>query len=305
MAVAGVTFVSADDPRVEVYRDVKGRDVAGRGELFILEGENSIRNLVNHGRIPLVSVCLSERRVEPMRDLLAVVTAMGVPVFALEQAALEDIVGFNFHRGVLGCGRKLPGVSLDAFLESMEGPLVVCEKVNNHDNVGSIFRNAAAFGVAAVLLDARSSDPYYRKSVRVSGGHVLAVPFCRSGNIVDVVAAVKRRGYVVAALVTPHSDKQVPRSIVDFRAPRSQRVALLVGAEGPGLSQEAVDLADVAVTIPMVPCVDSINVATACAVALHEITNHRRRSLFWYYVLGGLAALFVVMSPPLRRRRGG
>lgn len=296
MPTEGVSFVSADDPRVEVYRDVKGRDVAGRGDLFILEGENSIRNLVNHGRMPLVSVCLSERRVEPMRDLLAVVTAMGVPVYALEQAALEEIVGFNFHRGVLGCGRKLPGVSLDAFLEDVDGPLVLCEKVNNHDNVGSIFRNAAAFGAGAVLFDAQSSDPYYRKSVRVSGGHVLAVPFCRSGSIVDVVAAVKRRGYVVAALVTPHSDKRAPASIVDFRS-TTRRVALLVGAEGPGLSQDAVDVADVAVTIPMVNCVDSINVATACAVALHEITNHRhhRRSLL-FLVLGGVAAttLFLV-----------
>ncbi|KAJ8614440.1 hypothetical protein CTAYLR_000792 [Chrysophaeum taylorii] len=280
-SVEGVTAVTASDPRVAIYRNMKGRDVASRGELFILEGENSIQNLVRHGRIPLVSVCVSERRVGPMAPLLRSVLASGVPVYALPQDDLEEIVGFNFHRGVLGCGRKLPFLEPFEFVEaiSRDDPrvIIIGEKLNNLDNIGSVFRNAAAFGASAVLLDAQSSDPYYRKSIRVSGGHALVVPFSRAGTIDECVAAVKAHGFKVVALVTPHSDRHPPRSIVDYwRAAHAvPRVALLLGAEGPGLSQQAVDLADAVVTIPMARRVDSINVATACAVALYELTAMR------------------------------
>ena len=107
----GVLHLDASDPRVAVYQNLKERDVAGRGDLFILEGENSVHNLVQHGRMPLESVCVSERRVAPMKSLIAAVRARGVPVYALTHEDYSGLVGFNFHRGVLACGRKLPSVA--------------------------------------------------------------------------------------------------------------------------------------------------------------------------------------------------
>lgn len=275
--VDGVWYVDQDDPRVEIYRDVKDRDVAGRGEYFILEGENSIQNLVNHQQVPLASVCISTKRVKPMAHLIDALRNVEVPVYAIEQKALEVAVGFHFHRGVLGCGVRPPVMSPIDLLRRHawgEGTIVIGESISNLDNIGAIFRNAAAFGVRAVLLDERSSDPYYRKSIRVSGGHVLVVPFSHTATSAECVSAAQKAGFTVLALVTPHSDKKSPCSIVDWRAANLDRpVAVLLGAEGPGLSQHVVDLADAVVTIPTVAHVDSLNVATACAVALHEITR--------------------------------
>lgn len=290
-------YVGADDPRVAIYRDVKDRDVAGRGPWFILEGENSVANLVKHGRIPLASVCISTRRVAPMAALIAELGRAEVPVYALEQEAMEALVGFNFHRGVLGCGvrpRTSPPSELLRRHAWGEGTIVIGENVTNLDNIGAIFRNAAAFGVRAVLLDEQSSDPYYRKAIRVSGGHALVVPFTHSSTSLGCIAAAREAGYAVLALVTPHSDKAPPASIVDWRVRHPRRpVALLLGAEGPGLSQAAVDLADAAVTIPIVHHVDSLNVATACAVALHETTARRGRPRVldgWSFGLGVVVA---------------
>ncbi|KAH8074629.1 glucosylceramidase [Aureococcus anophagefferens] len=247
----GVLHLDASDPRVAVYQNLKERDVAGRGDLFILEGENSVHNLVQHGRMPLESVCVSERRVAPMKSLIAAVRARGVPVYALTHEDYSGLVGFNFHRG----------------------------RTNNLDNVGAVFRNGAAFGAGAVVFDGRSADPYYRKSIRVSGGHALAIPFTRRGSIADVVQAAKASGHVVCALVTPSTSARstavddavgAPVPINEWRADdRPERVAVLMGAEGPGLTDEAQRLADVRLTIPMANAVDSVNVATACSIALH------------------------------------
>ena len=276
---------SLEDPRVEVYRDIKGRDLAGRGALFILEGENSIQNLVNYGRIPLKSVLLSERRLEPMRPLLKVICAQGVPVYVLKQEVLEALVGFHFHRGVLGCGEKLPSLGPREFLSRIEGtgPLIIAEQMSNLDNVGALFRNAAAFGARAIMFDEKSSDPYYRKSLRVSGGHALAIPFSRTGTIKSIIEAAQAQGLHVIALVTPHADCKKIRSLVDYRSAlfsSSKRpIAILLGAEGPGLSKEAMALADACVTIPMAKDVDSLNVATSAAVALFEITAHQSNTL--------------------------
>lgn len=287
-----ITYVSSpDDPRIEVYRDVKGRDIAGRGDLFLLEGANSIQNLVNYGRMPLVSVCLSEKRIEAMKELLRVVLALGVPVYAVPQGILEEVVGFHFHRGVLGCGRKLPAKTPREFLTD-DGPIILCEHMNNLDNVGAVFRNAAALGAKGILFDKQSSDPYYRKSLRVSGGHALAVPFTRSGTIIDIIRAVKDADFSVLALVTPHT-KCSTVSIVDY-VPKNKRFAILVGAEGPGLSDDAIKHADVCITIPMAPDVDSLNVATTAAIALFHLTSRvsrpPRRPFSVTLLLGG--ALF-------------
>ena len=316
----GVLHLEADDPRVEPYRNLKERDLAGRGELFILEGENSVHNLVQHGRMPLESVCISEKRVGPMQALIKVVRAQGVPVYALSHEAYSGIVGFNFHRGVLACGRKLPSASprelLDGLPPSDASTIVLCEQTNNLDNVGAMFRNAAAFGARAVVFDGRSADPYYRKSIRVSGGHALVVPFTRSGAIADVVAAAKATGHTVCALVTPSDSDRSKTVDAEIGAPvpinewrvdsRPRRVAVLMGAEGPGLSDDAQRLADVRLTIPMAGTVDSVNVATACSIALHELASTpARRSQQARKKVATLAwvALGVAAGAALARRR--
>lgn len=315
-----ISVSSCDDPRVSVYRNLKDRDVAGRGEYFILEGENSIQNLVNHNRIPLVSVCISQRRITPMAPLLSALDEANVPVYALEQEALEKVVGYHFHRGVLGCGRRLPRRTASELLcreARGEGPIIIGENVTNLDNVGAIFRNAAAFGAQAVIFDDKSSDPYYRKSIRVSGGHALVVPFTHgTSSSEECIRAAQSSGFKVLALVTPHSehhsDVNNPLSIVDWRRdhPRD-KVAILLGAEGPGLSAQAAAAADAVVSIPIVAHVDSLNVATACAVALHAIhtppqmTNlRRRRSRRLALIIGGggLLVLLAFSSRRLNRR---
>jgi len=319
------TYVRVEygDTRVEVYRNLKERDVTGRGDVFILEGENSVRNLVRNGRMPLVSVCLSERRLRPMASLIEALATHDVPVYVLKADAFSSIVGFNFHRGVLACGRRpklLAPLEVASSLAS-EGhsTLILGETINNLDNVGGLFRNAAAFGCGAVLLDDKSCDPLYRKACRVSGGHALNVPFARTGGVGDVIAAAKSTGHVVVALVTPPSSDRICDIDADIGPPvpldawqpgnRPERVAVLVGAEGPGLTEAAQRLADVRLTIPMDGNVDSVNVATACAIALHALAatlsvaarqrdrRHRRAALA---ALGGLAA--VVAGALLQRR---
>ncbi|KAH8044089.1 glucosylceramidase [Aureococcus anophagefferens] len=240
----GVLHLDASDPRVAVYQNLKERDVAGRGDLFILEGENSVHNLVQHGRMPLESV--------------------GVPVYALTHEDYSGLVGFNFHRGVLACGRKLPSVAPGELLGALPatGPstVVLCERTNNLDNVGAVFRNGAAFGAGAVVFDGRSAD-HYRKSIRASG-HVVCALVTPSTSAVDGSA----------------DDAAGAVPINEWRADdRPERVAVLMGAEGPGLTDEAQRLADVRLTIPMANAVDSVNVATACSIALHELASTPRR----------------------------
>ena len=257
--------VEYGDRRVEVYRNLKERDVTGRGDVFILEGENSVRNLVRNGRMPLVSVCLSERRLRPMAPLIEALARHSVPVYVLKSDAFSSIVGFNFHRGVLACGKRPRLLEPPEVARSLpsEGhsTIILGETINNLDNVGGLFRNAAAFGCGAVLLDDKSADPLYRKACRVSGGHALNVPFSRIGSIGDVIAAAKATGHVVVALVTPSTSDRENAIDSDIGEPipldawrpghRPERVAVLVGAEGPGLTEAAQRLADVRLCIPM------------------------------------------------------
>ena len=158
--------------------------------------------------------------------------------------------------------------------------VAVLEGLNDHENIGSLFRNAAAFGVAGILLDPTCADPLYRRSVRVSVGHVLHLPFARLAPWPAGLDQIKAAGFLLAALAPrPTRDGGVPVIGLDqlkgkvSGSPRPRGVALLLGAEGPGLSDRALALSDVVVTIPMADGVDSINVATAAAVAFHALAG--------------------------------
>lgn len=267
-----IPIADPDDPRIAPYRAVRERDVAGRGERFIAEGEVVLRLLLSkRSRHRVESVLIAENRIGGLGDLLAAMPD-DAPLYVASQDAMDAIVGFHIHRGVLGVGRRMSEAGAAALLDSLaEGALVVgLIGISNHDNVGGIFRNAAAFGADAVLLDGSSCDPLYRKAIRVSVGAALTTPFARGGSGEDLVDALDAAGFETIAL-SPSG----PMQLHELRRPR--RTALLLGAEGPGLPASLMARVGTA-RISMAAGFDSLNVAATSAVALYEMTRERVRT---------------------------
>ena len=241
------------------------REVERRGSFFIAESELVIRELIATARRwPLRSVLVTPKRFDAMADVLVPVADAGIPVFVAGMDVVREVTGFHIHRGAVasaerGAARTAKDVLAGARLA------VVLEGVGDHENLGSIFRSAGAFGAGAVLLDERCADPLYRRSVRVSMGQVLHVPFARVSFLADVLA----EGFELVAL-TPSSKAE---DISTFATAPPARTALLLGAEGPGLSHAALELATRRVRIPMIDSVDSLNVGVAGAIALHRISE--------------------------------
>jgi tRNA G18 (ribose-2'-O)-methylase SpoU len=183
---------------------------------------------------------------------------------------IRAIVGFKFHRGCLALGVRGEPLAPEALMDPV-GPrtLLALEGVADPDNVGAVFRNAAAFGAAGVLLSSHCADPLYRKAIRVSMGATLSVPFAQVPDWPAALAGLRHAGYRLVALC-PRADAE---DIVEVaaRAPRRPRLALLLGAEGAGLSGTTRAAADVEVRIPMATGIDSLNVAAACGIALHRL----------------------------------
>lgn len=258
-----IPLSSPDDPRIAVYRHVRERDLVGREGRFLAEGEVVVRVLLTKSRFQAESLLLEERRVAALEDVLALHPEL--PVYVAPQALMNEIAGFPIHRGILAAGLRGEDLAPDALLASIEGPAVVVglEGIANHDNVGGIFRNGAAFGAKAVLLDPTSCDPLYRKAIRVSVGAALRVPFARSASSAAMIESLRRAGFAIFAL-TPRPDA---KPIEGFAFP--ERTAFLLGAEGPGLSDATLDAADERLRIDIESDFDSLNVAAASAIALH------------------------------------
>lgn len=256
-----------DDPRVADYRDIRERDLTGRHGLFVAEGEVVLNTLLSPASLwrPR-SVLMAAHRVEQRRDLLARIPD-GVPIYSASQAVLDGIAGFALHRGILAIGEKPPVPELDALLAGLPERSVVlaASGIGNHDNMGGLFRNAAAFGASAVLRDERCCDPFYRKSIRVSVGAVLRTPTVAAVSLEALIGALDRAGFEVLAL-TPAAG--TPLKAVEGRG----RQAILVGSEGPGLPP-AILARLRTVGVPMAGGFDSLNVATAAALALHQICD--------------------------------
>ena len=253
-----------EDPRIAAYRSVRERDVVGRDGGFIAEGEVVLRACVRAGRQPLASVLLAAKRVEALCDLIAALPRSTV-VYAAEQPVLDGIVGFHIHRGVLGHGLRPPAPEARALLSAL-GPralVVAMFGIGNHDNMGGVFRNAAAFGADAVLLDSDCCDPFYRKAIRVSVGASLILPFARLAPGEDAIGLLEGSGLTPVALSPSGA---TPLHL--FEPPR--RAALLLGAEGPGLPETILARART-VAIPMAARFDSLNVATTSGIALHRL----------------------------------
>ena len=255
-----------DDPRLADYRQVRERDLVGRRGGFIAEGVVVLEKLVAAGRHPIRSVLVAEKRVAGLSPLLGALPPQ-VEVYAAGQAVMDAVVGFHIHRGVLAAGTRAEP-SLDALLAGLPGlpgrALVVgLAGISNHDNMGGLFRNAAAFGADAVVLDAACCDPLYRKAIRVSVGAALTLPFARDGEAADLAGRLRAAGLEVLAL-TPNGETD----LADLAPPA--RCAVLFGAEGPGLPPQV--LARVrTVRIPMAGGFDSLNVATTSGIVLHHL----------------------------------
>jgi tRNA G18 (ribose-2'-O)-methylase SpoU len=250
------------DPRIEAYRDIRERDLVGRLGLFIAEGETVLRVLAGQQRHQPLSVLIASKRREKLEPLLRTLPD-DLPVYLAEQPVLDAIAGFELHRGILAVAARAPEVGADALLAGLGARALVLALcgIGNHDNMGGLFRNAAAFGVDAVLLDAACCDPLYRKAIRVSVGGVLTAPFARVEG--DVVETLLRHGLEPVAL-SPSGATALHH--LDPPA----RTALLLGAEGPGLGAEVLARCRT-VSIPMAGGFDSLNVATTSGIALHHL----------------------------------
>lgn len=276
-----VRVESLDDPRVAIYRDTaRPRAIARRG-LFVAEGRLVVERLLRSSRFRVHSVLVTPTALEALRisettvaqdevrnrpSAEAVATPPAdTPVYVVDQTVMNQIVGFNIHRGCLALGERPAIVSLEQAPIEAAARLLVVEGVNNPDNIGGLFRCAAAFGADAVVLGPGSGDPLYRKAIRTSMAASLQVPFVEAGPWPDALSHLRGRGFRVLAL-TPG-----PAATPIDALPRGGgRVALLVGSEAAGLSSRALAAADERVRIPMHDGVDSLNVTVAAAIAMHH-----------------------------------
>lgn len=258
------TIADPADPRVEAYRDIRERDLVGRRGLFIAEGETVLRVLAGQDRHRPLSVLIAGKRREKLAPILETLPD-DLPVYLAEQPVLDAIAGFELHRGILALAERAPPMAADDLLAGLGPRALVLAAVGiaNHDNMGGLFRNAAAFGVDAALLDATCCDPLYRKAIRVSVGGVLKVPFARLAPGEDLIGLLERHGLEPVAL-SPAGETVLSA----LRPP--PRAALLLGAEGPGLPETMLARCRT-VSIPMSGGFDSLNVATTSGIALHQL----------------------------------
>ncbi len=264
--MAATVFVdSPADPRLADYRALTDVELRRRTEpaqgIFIAEGELVMRRAVRAG-YPLRSALTSERW---LPTVLPLVVDVDVPVFVGSEEMLREITGFHVHRGALAAMGRLPLPSVATVLSAARR-VVVLEDVNSHTNVGAIFRCAAGLGMDAALLSPSCADPLYRRSVRVSMGEVFAVPYARFASWPGDLHNLASSGFELLAL-TPDTSAT---PIDELSFPDDARLALLLGAEGPGLSAQALRAAR-PIRIPMSNGVDSLNVAAAAAVACYAL----------------------------------
>ena len=249
------------DPRVADFFRLNEPELRRDG-FFVAEGVLVIRQLLRSPYRVRALLCTANALAALDDDL----AGCEAPVYVVTQDLMTSIAGFNFHRGALASAERRPSPGLPA-VAAGASLLLMTEGVTDNENLGGLFRNAGAFGVGGVVVDATSADPLYRRSVRVSMGQVLRLPWTRVPSAAAAAVELQERGFAVLAL-TPAADADDVRTV----APAPRQV-LLVGAEGPGLSHEAQVVADRRVRIAMAAGVDSLNVATAAAVALHTMVS--------------------------------
>jgi len=261
-------ITDADDPRIADFKDIRERDLTGRQGRFIVEGTVVLRMLAaahKAGRdFEAESILILENRLAGVADILCDFPS-DVPIYVAKASVLDAIVGFHLHRGILALGKRKSDRDMGLALgELPQSSLVLAGcGISNHDNLGAMFRNAAAFYADAVFLDSTCCDPLYRKSLRVSVGSVLSVPYHRGGVALQMLETLAAEGFDIWSLS--------PAGITEIRQIRtSNRMALVIGTEGDGLPPDVLSRFHTA-RISQSPQLDSLNAATAAGLALYQM----------------------------------
>ncbi|KKO83315.1 TrmH family RNA methyltransferase [Corynebacterium otitidis] len=268
-----------EDPRLDDFRDLNHSDsrpdLPGGKGLVVAEGPLVVGRLLE-SRFPVRAIVGFGNRLESF--LAETPVPEDVPVYEVTRETLRQVAGFDMHRGLLAAADRAGELSVEEVTEGAR-TLVVLEGVGDHENIGALFRSAAGLGVDGVLFGSGCADPLYRRSVRVSMGHVLRVPFARlEGGYTTWqrgLEALHDEGFRTVSLTPDENAAHVADAVLGPDGKPVERLALLVGAEGPGLTEHAMRATHVRARIPMAPGTDSLNVATSAAVALYE----RQRSL--------------------------
>ncbi|UYP19703.1 RNA methyltransferase [Rhodococcus sp. Z13] len=251
------------DPRVDDFRDLNSSDrrpdLPGGKGLVIAEGVFVVQRMLDSRFSPTALLGVGRRLEELAEDLRDV----DVPFYRIDADTMAKVVGFHLNRGVLAAAHRPEPLEPGEILDKAT-TVAVLEGVNDHENIGSMFRNAAGLGVDGILFGKGCADPLYRRAVRVSMGHVLRVPFAHLDHWPQDLDILRSRGFQLISL-TPN-----PSAIPLAEAMTGEKVALLLGAEGPGLTEATMQATDVRARIPMAPGTDSLNVATAAAMAFYE-----------------------------------
>jgi tRNA G18 (ribose-2'-O)-methylase SpoU len=257
-------ITSIDDPRIAHYRLMKDRELAREGDRFVAEGEYIVRRLLASD-YPCESVLVIERLAGKMTR----VVPPAVPMYVTTPQVLRQIIGFKFHSGVMGIGRRKPPVELKDFgpMTRERCTLVVCPELISAQNIGSLVRICAALGVDGMLLGEKCCDPFWRQSIRISMGTIFHLPVLRSSELTDDLEMLRERQFELIAAVL---DKEAEN--LDY-AGRGQRAAILFGNESRGLDQKMIGRCDRRVTIPMREGIDSLNVSIAAGIFLYHFTR--------------------------------
>ena len=260
------------DPRLADYRNVPDPELLRERGVFVAESRLVVRTLLLNTRFTMRSLLVTEAALESLRDLVDPGATLA-PVFLASKALMSRVVGFNVHRGCLAIGERPPARPLAGIIPAERDRclVVALESIANADNVGGIFRNCMAFGVDAVLLSPGCADPLYRKSIRVSIGGSLAVPFATLPDWPFDLLRLRTEDFAIVALMPGRGAVEI--GAFASSPLRRARLVLLAGAEGGGLTDEVIAAADVRVRIPMACGADSLNVATALGIALHRLSD--------------------------------
>lgn len=255
------TIYDTHDIRLRDYHNIREKDLIGRQHKFIAEGKIILSALLHSKKFSALSSLIVTERLPNLMSLLEA-TQPTCPIYCVAQNIMDNITGFHVHRGILGIGKRNTLPSLQNFLQNLPEKaliLVLCG-ISNHDNMGALFRNAAAFASDGIIIDKTSCDPLYRKSIRVSAGAALKVPYTQNTDIHDILEALNDSNFHLYAL-SPSASNTLKQ------AKKNKRIALVLGSEGDGLPPYVLQKSET-LRIPMAPGFDSLNVATASAIAL-------------------------------------
>jgi tRNA G18 (ribose-2'-O)-methylase SpoU len=259
-----IPIANLEDSRLDIYRDLKSSSLYRRRGLFVAEGKRLVRRLLQ-STFAVESVVVSE----PFCGELAPTIPESVPTYVLSAGNIRKLIGFKFHSGALACGKRLAATQLPANVLTGQDrvTLAICIDVTDPENLGSIVRIAAAFGIDAVLVSQQSADPYSRRVLRVSMGAVWDIPVIEVNDLASELERLKVAGFELAATVLTGNAEPIEQ------ARRADRFALLFGNEAHGLGESWIEYCERRLTIPIAASVDSLNVSVAAGICFYHFTR--------------------------------